>query len=241
MPVELPVGTEKQEAAWAALFEIHTRLPDGWTLVGGQAVYLHSIEREAATVRPTMDADTVLDVRDRPDMLKTFTGVLAGMGFESIGFSMEGHEHRWVRGQAQIDVLIPRFTGERTEKRGGINGGTTVATPGGQAAINRSETVEVICGLASGSVNRPTLLGSLIGKAAAITLHDDPNPRRHFHDFLTMASVLRARDLRGATLGPAERAHLQNMLGHLTAMPALFSAYPGSETGVERIRIALRT
>ncbi|HKU36394.1 MAG TPA: hypothetical protein VJP90_12655, partial [Paenarthrobacter sp.] len=58
-------------------------------------------------------------------------------------------------------------------------GGTTIAAPASQQALDRSETVAVQAGSATGSVVRPTLLGSLIGKAAALTIINDPRRQRH--------------------------------------------------------------
>jgi len=237
--IELPVANDKQRAAWEALFEIHRALPDGWVLAGGQAVYLHAIERNAGVVRPTEDADTVLDIRNAPGMLLIFTTKLVELGFESQGESPSGHQHRWVRGHAMIDVLIPRFTGERSEKRTGVTGGTTVAAPAGQTAVARSETVEVTVGETAGSVNRTTLLGSLIGKSAALQILDDPKWKRHVTDFLVLASVLRASDLRGSELGKAERDHLANMLGRLARNPAWMVDASESTPGVERLRLFL--
>ena len=85
--------------------------------------------------------------------------------------------------------------------------------------MNRAETVDVVAGAAAGRVNRPTLLGSLIGKAAALKIMNDPGRERHITDFLTLASVVGASDLRGVTYQPAERSHLANMLGYLANNP----------------------
>lgn len=41
MPISLPDMPEPQQGAWEAVFEIYEALPEGWVLVGGQAVYLH--------------------------------------------------------------------------------------------------------------------------------------------------------------------------------------------------------
>ncbi|MCA4134856.1 hypothetical protein [Arthrobacter sp. M4] len=112
---------EPQQQAWEALFEIHSAQPAGWVLVGGQAVYLHCIERSGTANRATDDADAALDIRSYPGMLYEFTGTLGTLGFEPAGESMEGHQHRWVRGKAKIDVLIPRFLG--------VHGGTTDRRP----------------------------------------------------------------------------------------------------------------
>ncbi|WP_298254246.1 hypothetical protein [uncultured Arthrobacter sp.] len=238
--IELPVSNGKQRAAWEALFEIYGALPEGWVLAGGQAVYLHAIERNAGVVRPTEDADTVLDIRNSQGMLQTFTAKLLELGFESSGESPAGHQHRWTRGHAMIDVLIPRFTGERSEKRPGATGGTTIAAPAGQTAVSRSETVEVsVTGESFGFVNRTTLLGSLIGKSAALQIVDDPKWKRHVTDFLVLASVLRRTDLRGSELGRAEKKHLANMLGLLARNPAWLAGEEDAARGVERLRLFL--
>ncbi len=71
-------------------------------------VHLHCIERGVAPTRPTDDVDAVLDVRAEPGALHSFTTALVELGFASTGESWEGHQHRWQRGEAQIDVLIPR-------------------------------------------------------------------------------------------------------------------------------------
>lgn len=65
-PVELPVMDEAQAASWHAMFELYEMVRDGWTLVGGQLVHLHCAERGAHPVRPTTDADAVVDIRADP-------------------------------------------------------------------------------------------------------------------------------------------------------------------------------
>ena len=239
MPIELPAMLTEQQEAWQAVFEIHNAMPQGWVLVGGQAVFLHAIERGAPYVRPTKDADMALDIRAYPTMLHDFTELLVKLGFESAGESLEGYQHRWQRGEALVDVLIPRHLGERAEKRRGITGGTTIAAPASQQALDRSETLEVQAGSASGSVNRPTILGSLIGKAGALTIINDPLRQRHIDDFLILASVVRASDLRDVAYKPAERDHLANMLGRLANEPELMELVPEGAEGVERLRISL--
>ena len=239
MPIDLPAMLTEQQEAWQAVFEIHKAMPRGWVLVGGQAVYLHAIERGAPFVRPTKDADVALDIRAYPTMRHDFTAMLVKLDFKSAGESLEGHQHRWLRGKAVVDVLIPRHLGERADNRRGVTGGTTIAAPASQQALDRAETVDVVAGSATGSVSRPTLLGSLIGKAAALTIMDDPGRGRHITDFLTLAAVVSATDLRGVTYKPAERDHLANMLGHLARDPGLLALVPEGGPGVERLRLSL--
>lgn len=68
---------------------------------------------------------------------------------------------------------------------------------------------------------------------------DDPLGERHVTDFLTLASVLRASDLRGVVYRRADKDHLSNMLGQLVRRPALLALVPEGEPGVERLRISL--
>lgn len=239
MPISLPAMLAEQQEAWQAVFEIHNAMPHGWVLVGGQAVYLHAIERGAPFVRPTKDADMALDIRAYPTMLHDFTALLVELNFKSAGESLAGHQHRWLRGQAMVDVLIPRHLGERADGRRGVTGGTTVAAPASQQALDRAETVDVVAGSATGRVNRPTLIGSLIGKAAALTIPDDPGRERHITDFLTLAAAVGAADLRDVTYMPAERDHLANMLGRFVRDPGLLALVPEGAPGVERLRLSL--
>ena len=231
----------EQEESWRAIFEIYDALPQGWVLVGGQSVYLHAVERGAAAPRATDDADFALDIRTFPNHLNDFTETLVKIGFVSAGESPAGHQHRWLRGQAIVDVLIPRFTGERSEKRLGTTGGTTIAAPGAQQAIDQAEVIDVEAGSASGKVNRPTLMGTLVGKAAALAILDDPRRERHVTDFLTLATVVTAKDLRGYKYQPAMRNHMANMLGHLATKPEWRALVPEASAGVERLRMSLQT
>ncbi|MFT2752916.1 hypothetical protein [Clavibacter sp. Sh2088] len=115
MTVVAPPLRRARADAWHALFEIHDRVPVGCTLVGGQMIQALCWEREAPANRPTVDADTALDIRAHPRMLMTLTTALRDIGFAPDGTSFEGHQHRWIRGQASIDVLIPRFLVEERE------------------------------------------------------------------------------------------------------------------------------
>lgn len=120
--------TPAQAEAWHTLFEVYTAHPEGWALVGGQMVHSLCWEREANPPRPTQDADIVLDVRAQPTMLFDFTKTLTGLGYKSAGESpsilegVKGVQHRWAKGDAQIDVLIPRFLGEHADNRTGVTG-----------------------------------------------------------------------------------------------------------------------
>lgn len=239
MTVTMPAMVPQQEAGWMALLDVAERMPNGWSLVGGQLVHLHCIERGGSPPRPTTDLDAVLDVRAYPEMLKRFTAVLVDLGFHSDGQSSQGHQHRWKRGDgAQFDVLIPRHLGEVAANRRGVTGGTTIAAPGSQQALDRTETVEVGVAGRLGTVRRPNLIGALVGKAATTQILIDPARERHKIDFATLASLLQIADLRRAEFSKLDRQYLGNMIFRVTDAK-VDETIPGATRGIRMLRRAL--
>lgn len=237
-PVRLPVGSDAQEASWHALLDLHDALPEAWVVVGGQMVHLHAAERGHLLVRPTDDADAVLDVKLRPTILHDVTATLVELGFVSAGASASGIEHRWHRGKAQIDVLIPQGLGERLRRRVlGVSGSPTVETPGGQIAVDLSEVVAVEVGGRDGSIRRPTLLGALIAKAAADTTASvsSASSGRHLEDFVTLASILRPHDLTETTPTKSHRRYVNRALGRAQARFDLLENRTDARVGLARL------
>ena len=233
--ITLPAPDERTTRLWVAVFELHERMPKDWTLVGGQMVLLHCIERGTFPVRATNDLDAVLDVRANAHVLLDFTSHLQQVGFKPTGTSPQGHQHRWVRDDVSIDVMIPRHVGERAARRTGVTRATTLETPGAQQALNRSATVEMLVAGRNGQVNRPSLLGSLVAKAAAHTVLVDPGRDRHLLDFVTLAALVTSTDgVQRATR--RDRYYLEGMLGALTHRPDVVASVSGGAEGVQRVR-----
>jgi hypothetical protein len=225
----------EQTASWLGLLDLHERLSDGWTLIGGQLVHLHCAERGQFPVRPTNDADTVIDVRADPMMLATFTGVLTELGFTSAGISAEGLQHRWVRDDASIDVLLPDGVGERASLRRGVTGSPTLPTAGGTQALQRSETVAVTVSGRAGFVRRPNLVGALVGKAAALSNAGDSGLGRHRRDFAILAGLITARDFRRETLTKKDRQRLRAMVAAVRKDRETLLEIPNAEASLGRL------
>jgi hypothetical protein len=232
MTVVLTGLTERQRQSWIGLLDVAADFPDGWCLVGGQMVHLYCQERGFSPSRPTNDGDVVLDVRAQPNVLRDFTGALAAVGFTSAGVSPEGHQHRWVRDRASIDVLIPQGLGRAADTRTGITGGTTLATPGAQQAINRSEPVTVQVDEAVGTIRRPNMLGALVAKAAAFSVPSDPAKERHLTDFATLAAMARGSDRIGQQLTARDWRYLTPIFVALDNSRRLWASIEGAERGV---------
>lgn len=242
MVTVLPAMSDAQTVAWHALMELHERLPDSWTLIGGQMVHLHCSERGVAPVRTTDDADALLNVKHRPTILFDFTQGLHDAGFRPTDVTPEGHQHRWVKGEAQIDVLIGDRLGQRgAADRKGITGSTTLGTPGAARVLARSESIEIAVGDRVGHIRRPTLLGALIAKAAAHSVGQDSGRDRHRNDFAVLASLTTAADLRAQSLSRAERRYLANMIEAVDNDAAALETVPGAAVGVRRTATVLTT
>jgi hypothetical protein len=235
MTVTMPAMPDSLVASWHALMELHESLPGRWTVVGGQMVHLHCAERDTFPVRPTDDADALLDAKAHPSILQDFTAGLVQAGFEPLT-SGEGYQHRWRKGDAQIDVLISNKLGERKTYLT-VTGAPTVGTPGAALVLNRSEDLDIEVGGRVGTVRRPTLLGSLIAKAAAHTVGGGKD--RHRQDFAVLASLLVGEDLRGADLTTGERKYLTRMLAATLDDPVALQLSSDVKTGLARLESIL--
>ncbi len=239
--IDLPTMTVAQEQAWLTLLDIYEELATGWTIVGGQMVHLWCAERGVAMARPTDDADTVLDVRSEPEILRVFTAALSRRGFEA-ETTGSGVQHRWRKGAAAVDVLIPRHLGPVAANRTGVGGGRTIETPGAQKAVNRTETVQVRIGDRVGSAPRPSLLGALIAKAAAYTVPLDRNRARHLGDFALLATLLGPDDVDGHPgLDKRELELMMNAIGHARADPRTWRHVEAGSAGLDRLSLVVDT
>ncbi len=236
MTVSMPVTTEAQVASWHALMDLHRALPGRWTIVGGQMVHLHCAERDAFPVRPTDDADALLDVKAHPSVLEDFTAGLVDAGFAPLT-SGSGHQHRWRKGDAQIDVLISDKLGDRKTYRT-ITGAPTVGTPAAALVLARSDDLTIEVEGRIGTVRRPTLLGSLIAKGAAHSVADGRD--RHRQDFAMLAAMLRADDLRDADLTRGERRYLTRMLAATRDDAVALEISPDTRNGLARLETILK-
>ena len=80
-----------------------------------------------------------------------------------------------------------------------------------------------------GSVRRPTLVGTLVGKAAALSNAGDPGLGRHRRDFVILAGLLTARDFRNEALTKTDRQRLRAMVAVAKKDRALLLEVPCRE------------
>ncbi|TDW31412.1 hypothetical protein [Cryobacterium psychrophilum] len=237
--IQMLVLGNKSSQAWHALFDLAEKVPNNWCLVGGQMVHLWCIERGVTPNRPTDDADAVLDVRAQPSILHDVTKALVDIGFESAGQSPEGHQHRWIRGDATLDLLIPEHVGERAAARTGVTGGTTLEARGSNQAIDRAELVTVNHDGREALIWRPNLLGALVLKAAAYTVPLDQGVKRHLIDFAVLTTLITRGDQLAGQTSKRDRELLKNAIGAIRMDGTIITTIDGADLGIERLLVAL--
>lgn len=106
-----------------------------------------------------------------------FVQAIEGRGFVLAGASPHGVAHRYRRDRVSIDVLAPEGLEPRTDVTT-TPPGHTVQVPGGTQALNRTELLPIAAGPSQGLLPRPSLLGALVVKAAAVAVDDVPDDQR---------------------------------------------------------------
>lgn len=224
------------DASWIGLLDISDLIPDGWTLIGGQLVHLHCFERNIFPTRPTTDIDTALDIRTYPEMLLTFTKTLKDLGFSSPLTNQGGHQYRWIREDAVIDLLIPTNLGDRSSARKGVTGSTTISTLGAQGALNRSEKVLIKIGPRLGIINRPHLMGSIIMKSGAFSNFQDQARDRHLMDLLTLFSLIEINDEKDIKITHEERKRINLVITAIQDNPFILNTVEGGREALDRFK-----
>lgn len=186
----------RERASSEGLAEISAAMRSGWSLAGGSLVRLHVAERGDVGGRSTRDIDVILDVRADPHSIKRIVTVLRDADFSPDGFNPSGHDHRWVRGDAQIDILTPDFLGPRILDRRHPGLGRLLATRGAQFGLHRTRRVTIRVDDFELDVNRPDLVGALYEKCSALLIPMDANKERHLGDISTLANLLAPDDRR---------------------------------------------
>lgn len=210
--VEFTPFSDAERSSWWALLDIAKHMPDGWSLTGGALIRLLLEERKHLGARATQDIDVVLDIRARRANVHNFYQALDTLGFVPDGFNASGQNHRWVKGDAQIDVLVPSGLSLRTLSWNYPGFGKLLPTRGAQFVLHDVEKIAVQVESRNGVINRPTALGALYGKCSALLNNGDTDKSRHLTDIASLSQVL-TRDERKKILGLSGRQRHRLSLG----------------------------
>jgi len=235
--IEIPQLADAQLESWLALTSIAETVPNDWILIGGQMVQLHCWERGFTPPRVTSDVDAVIDVISKPEILEEFTKVLDGLGFEP-QTSPDGHQYKWKKDLAEIDILFPDNVGARALNKKGFTSGTIPETPGGRVVLSFAERVEVELEGRTTLINRPNLIGSLFIKIKAMRNPNDIGFGRHFLDFAILATLFSSDDV-GSHVDPKVVNSILSAVALVRGNLQAMSQISGAEDGLERVTLAL--
>ncbi|MEV8565915.1 hypothetical protein AB0436_10115 [Streptomyces sp. NPDC051322] len=171
-----------------------------WTLVGGQMVMLHGIQRGRPSPRVSTDIDTVVDVRSDPRGMRRMVRALTDLGLVPAGDpGPNGLMHRYVRPGTEVavdlakpvssvDVLVPEGLGPAADVTTSRHGRAFPA-PGTTQALTRTELLPVSYAGRQAHVPRPNLLGAIVGKAVG-AVADNRDAERHVRDLTFLCSLV---------------------------------------------------
>ena len=198
-------------------------------------VFIHAIERGVEPLRVSSDLDVLVNARIVTGGVRQFVRAIQSRGFVLAGWSPEGLAHRYCRGRVSLDVLAPEGLGPRTDITT-TPPGHTLQVPGGTQAIARTELVPIAAGNSEGLIPRPSLLGAIIIKAAAVDADDLPHAQRS--DLALLLSLLEQPIAIREQLTPKDRKRLRRRSGILNPEHRAWSLLPSSQA--DRGRSALR-
>lgn len=204
--IEIPELGDDFHRMWIELLGLAQAPPAPWVLIGAHMVAIHGWERGREQIRPSKDADILVDIRAVTDGTARIGEALVSRGYELESVSPEGIGNRFIRGNVIIDVLGPEGMGERADLRT-VPGARTVRVPGGTQALHRKRDVDIKTGSKRGTLPVPNLLGALLVKVRAIEVDDQPEAQRR--DVAFLLSLVEDPDPLEAELSKTERGWLR--------------------------------
>lgn len=180
--------------------------PERWMLVGGLMVHAHALRAGIQHVRPTDDADLVVEIR-----AGSYSS--ASRALESLGYVR--HEpldhsapfHRFSRPDGHIDLMAPE--GARVR----FAGRAVIAVPGSRSALGRTESHRTPSGSA---IRVPDVASALSLKGAAYGTPSEDRSR-HLQDAVTLFACADGTDL---TISKSMRANINALIRGLDDVAA---------------------
>ena len=236
-PLELPSLPGYNDALWETLLQLACTetLPE-WTLIGGQMVLLHALEHEVEPTRFSTDIDVVVNARVVTGGIRRFVATLESLGFSLAGETPDGVAHRFQRARASIDVLAPDGLGSRADLTT-TPPSRTLQVPGGTQALERTELLPVRFADQQGLIPRPSLLGAIVCKAAAVFVDDTPDAQRR--DIALLLSLIDDPEDLATRLTRRDRQRLRHIAELATIAHPVWAEL--SEEAADRARLAYQT
>lgn len=161
---------------WSRLEEIAQVLPaDSWMLIGGLMVHLHAQQAEVRHVRPTDDADLVIELAATSYSAAART--ISGLGYQlHPPLDPSSPVHRFTMDGGHVDLMAAEGTRAR------FAGRAVVTAPGSRSALRRVVPIRLRTGA---TIRIPDLPSALSLKGAAYSLASS-NRVRHLQDAVSL-------------------------------------------------------
>jgi predicted nucleotidyltransferase len=192
------------DGLWEVILDLADQLPPAsWALVGGQMVMAHGLAAGRTPTRASQDVDVLGNLATSSTALRTAVAAVRELGFKPEP-SMDGkHLHRFLRSKDNqaIDILAPDHSPPNWTPTT-VPPLQTIQIAGGTQALQRLRVITITKGERTSDVPVPSVLGSLILKAAAYQV-DSRDRERHAADAAFLVSLLSdpldlARQLKGS-------------------------------------------
>lgn len=189
---------------WPNVDELAQVLPPArWTLIGGLMTQVHAVHRGVDAVRPTHDVDIALHIETARGVPNATADALESLGYE-LKDNVDARNnvgHRFVRGDAHIDVVSSRDADEdvidvvvadhpapRVVEQ--LRRRDMVKIPGGTQALKRTAhlQLEIVRGRVT-TISVPRPYGAVILKAAAYSA-DTRDRDRHLQDAAVLLACI---------------------------------------------------
>lgn len=190
--------------------------PESWILVGGMMVHAHSAMAGVALVRPTLDADIVVELE-----AKSYAS--AAHKLTELGFALHdpvvpnAPAYRYDRGRDRVDLMVPDRGAEDVRHRGR----NIMRVPGSSSALRNWEAFELPDGT---EIRVPDLTAALSLKGAATETSSD-KLIRHAQDGVVLLACAAVREPRSPS--KSERRNLNKLVKRLMDPEAWSLAAPG--------------
>lgn len=213
---QVDLGADLDLPPWPTVLEIAQAVPvDDWALVGGLMVRLHEHRAGVTPVRVTTDVDMLVDVAAPSVSLPSTAAAITALGFEPEVPAERGKPvYRFVRGDEQIDLMVPDHLPKRIVPR--LRARPAFPVDGGAQALTRRDLFHLTTPQGTVTVAAPDVLGAFIGKAVAHRV-DSRDPDRHLADGATLAASMVGGLPAGLAgpLSPNDRKRLRYLTGLL--------------------------
>ena len=187
----MPPLTETLDGLWEVILDLADQLPPlSWALVGGQMVMAHGLAAGRTPTRASQDIDILGNLITSSIAVRTAVAAVRELGFKPEP-SMDGKRlHRFVRTKDNqaIDILAPDHSPPGW-KPTTVPPLQTIQIAGGNQALQRLQVITVAKGDHTSDVPVPSVLGSLILKAAAYQV-DSRDRERHAADAAFLVSLI---------------------------------------------------